>query len=58
MVRWHKDEADLSKQHHASVVGGAQGNGKGGGNSRKGSAVDESRKETADRVARYHRQAD
>ena len=52
MVRWHKDEADASRKRHASAVGGAQGDGKGGGNSRK--EVDESRKETADRVARYH----
>ena len=49
MVRWHKDEADMSRKRHASTVGGAQGNGKGGGNSRK---VDEIRKETSDRVAR------
>ena len=30
MVRWHKDEADASRKRHASAVGGAQGNGKGG----------------------------
>ena len=30
MVRWHKDEAELNRQRHASVVGGALGNGKGG----------------------------
>ena len=53
MVRWHKDEADMSRKRHASTVGGAQGNGKGGGYSPKETAVDESRKETADRVARY-----
>ena len=54
MVRWHRDEADASRKRHASSVGGAQGNGKGWGNSRKETAVDERRKETADRVARYH----
>ena len=53
MVRWHKDEADASRKRHASAVDGAQGNGKGG-SSRKERAVDDSRKETADRVARYH----
>lgn len=53
MVRWHKVEAELSRQRHASVAGGAQGNGKGGGNSRKETAVEESRRETADRIARY-----
>ena len=30
MVKWHKDEADLSRQHHASVVCGAQGDRIGG----------------------------
>ena len=34
MVKWHKDEADLNRQRHASVVGGAQGNGRGGGRTR------------------------
>ena len=34
-------------------MGGAQWNGKGGGNGRKETAVDESRKETTDRVAKY-----
>ena len=53
MVKWHKDEADLRRKRHASAVGGTQGNGKGGGNSRKRTAVDERRKETADRVGRY-----
>ena len=49
MITWHKDEANASGKRHKSAVGGAQGNGKGGGNSRK---VDEIRKETSDRVAR------
>ena len=72
MVRWHEDEAQLSRQRRASVMGGAQGNGGRGGNmrngrkpdrgktgrggkrrSRRGTAVDEGRKETADRVARH-----
>ena len=40
------------EKRHASAVGGAHlGNGKGGGNSRKEIEVDESRKETADRLA-------
>lgn len=53
MVEWHKDAADLCRMRHAFVVGGAQGNVKGRGNSREETAVDESRKETVDRVARY-----
>ena len=44
----------MSRNRHASATGGAQGNMKGGGgNSRRETAVDESRKEMADRVARY-----
>lgn len=49
---------ELTGQRHASVVGCAQaggtlGNGKGGGNSsRRGTEVDESGKEAADKVAR------
>ena len=54
MVRCHKNEADAKRIHHTSAVGRPQGNGKGSGNSRKETAVDNSRKETADRVARYH----
>ena len=53
MVKWRKDEADASRKRHASAAGGAQGSGKGGGNIRKETAVDESRKEAADRAARY-----
>jgi hypothetical protein len=53
MVKWHENEATLSRIRHASVSGGARGNRKGGGNSRRETAVDESRKEMADRVARY-----
>ena len=30
VVKWHNDWAELSKRRHASVVGGAQGNGMGG----------------------------
>ena len=30
MVWWHKDEEGPSRKRHASAVGGAQGNGKGG----------------------------
>ena len=43
----------MSRQRHASVGGGALRNGKRGGNSREEIEVDESRKETADRVKRY-----
>ena len=31
MVKWDVDEAQLSRQHHASAVGDAQGNGGKGG---------------------------
>ena len=54
IIKWHKDGADAGRKRHASAVGGAQGNGKGGGNSRKETAVNKSRKQTADRVARFH----
>ena len=40
-----------SRKRHASIMGGVQGNGEG--NSRREDAVDESRKEMADRVARF-----
>ena len=33
MVRWHEDEAQLSRHRRASAVGGARGNG--GGNTRR-----------------------
>ena len=36
-----------------SVMGGIQGNWEVGGDGRKKTAVDESRQETADRVAKY-----
>ena len=54
MAKWHEDEATLSRNRHGiRYAGGAQGNRKGGGNIRRETAVDESRKEMADRVARY-----
>ena len=55
MVRGHEDEAHLSRQRRASVVGGVQGEGGRGGNGRSSreTAVDKSRKEMADRVARH-----
>ena len=53
MVRWHEDETKSSRKRHASVTGGVQVNGEGGGNSRRETVVDESRKETADRLTRY-----
>lgn len=53
MVRWHDNEATLSRKRHASVLGGVQGNGKGGGaTGRRENAADESRNETADGVTR------
>ena len=72
MVKWHEDEAQLSRQRRASAVGGAEGNEGRSGHSRSGrkpdqgngsmggnwrsireTAVDGSRKETADGVARH-----
>ena len=55
MVRWHEYEAQPGRQLRASAVGGAQGNGQRGGNrrSRRETAVDESRKETADKVEKH-----
>ena len=53
MAKWHENEATLSRIRQASATGGAQGNRKGGGNSRREIAVDESRKEMAVRVARH-----
>lgn len=50
---WTKDEADLSRQRHASVVGDAPRNGNSECNSRKETAVDGNRKATADIGARY-----
>ena len=53
MAKWNEIEATLSRNRHASATGVPQGNRKGGGNSRWETAVDESRKEMAYRVARY-----
>ena len=52
MTTWHEIEATLSRNRHASATGGPQGNRKGGGHSRRETAVDESRKEMADRATR------
>ena len=52
MTKWHEIEATLSRNRHASATGGPQGNRKGGGHSRRETAVDESRKEMADRATR------
>ena len=41
MVRWHEDEAELSRQRRASAVGGVQGNGGRGGNNRRGRKPDQ-----------------
>ena len=53
MVRWHENEAKLSRKRHPSVTGGVKGNGKGRGNSRRETAVDERGKGIADMVARH-----
>ena len=54
MAKWHEDEATLSRNRHGiRYAGGAKGNRRGGGNIRRETAVEESRKEMADRVARY-----
>ena len=56
MVRWHEVESELSRQRHASAVGGVQGDGGRGGNRRRGRKPDQgnagkgggrSRRETA-----------
>ena len=39
MDKWHENEATLSRNRHASDTGGAQGKRKGGGNSRRETAV-------------------
>ena len=49
----HVYEAKLNRVRRRSVAGGIQGNGEGGGSGRRESVVDESRKETADRVAKH-----
>ena len=41
MVRWHEDEAQLSRQRRASAVSGAQGNGARGGSRRSGRKSDQ-----------------
>ena len=53
MVRWHDNEAQLSRQRRASAADGAHGMGGRGGKRRSKweTAVDGSRKETVDRVA-------
>ena len=53
MVRRYKDEVNAGRKRNALALG-AQGNRKGGGGIRKETALDESRKDTPDRVARYH----
>ena len=53
-VRWHENEAKLSRKRHASVMGGVQGKGEGLEKSRRETTVDgKGRKEMEDRVARY-----
>ena len=69
MVRWNETEPELRRQRRASAVGDAQGRGGnrrggrkpdqgnperwGGRRSRRETAVDESKKDMADRVARH-----
>ena len=51
--RLRTDEVKLSRERRRFVMGGIQRNGEEGGSGRTEIAVIESRKETADRVARY-----
>ena len=53
MVRWHAYEENKSSERRAARMREAQGR-KGGEGRRETTVVDESRKETADRVARHH----
>ena len=53
MIRWHENEATLSRKRQASVWGGVKGKGEGRGKSRRKTVVDESRREMADKVVRY-----
>ena len=53
MARWHEHETTLSRNSHASDTGGAQGSRTEGHKGRRETAVGESRKDKADRVARY-----
>ena len=41
MVRWHEDEAQLSRQRRAFAVGGVQGDGRRGVNRRNGKEPDQ-----------------
>ena len=62
MVRWHEGEAQLNRQRRAPAVGGVQGSGGRGGNSRSGRKPDRgnagrggnrrSRRETAEDESR------
>ena len=52
MAEWHKIVTALSSNRHASSTCGSQGSSKGRDNSRRETAVDESRKEMTDRVSR------
>ena len=54
-MTWHEAGAELSRQRRASAVVGVQANEESGVNRRgtKGTVVDESMKETAERVARH-----
>ena len=51
----HEDEAKLCRDRRRSVTGSLQGNGDGGSSGRGAAAVDESKDETADRVAKPDR---
>ena len=53
MAKCLEIEATLSRNRHASATGGPQGNRKVGVYSRRETAVDESRKEMANRVLRH-----
>lgn len=50
---WYKDEANMNRQRHESVVDGALRNGRRVRNSRGQTVVDETKQGKADMVARY-----
>ena len=50
VARVSHDETKLNRESRRSVTSGFQGNGEGGDSGRMETAVDESRKEMADRV--------
>ena len=49
----HHNEAKLNRERRRSVTGGIPGNGEEGGSRLRETAGGKSRKETADRIAKY-----